>query len=73
MSAVNIVGCTRNFSNKLYKSTFKQGPLCKISFNNVVSLYFALSSKTILSLVVELFCLTTSLRDKYTTFSNDSN
>ena len=73
MSVVNTIECTRNFSNKLCKSTFKQGHLYKISFNNVVSLYFTLFSETILSLVVELSPLTTSLRDKYTTFSNDSN
>ena len=69
MSVVNTIECTPNFSNKLYK----QGHLYKISFNNVVSLYFALLSETILSLVVELSPLTTSLRDKYTTFSNYSN
>ena len=60
MSAVNTIGCTRNFSNKLYKSTFKQGPLYKTSFNE----YFALASKTILSLVVDLSSLTTSLCGK---------
>ena len=64
MSAVNTIGCTRNFSNKLYKSAFKQGPLYKTSFNDIVSLYFALASKTILSLVVDLSSSTTSLRGK---------
>ena len=54
MSAVNTIGCTRDFSYKLYKSVFKQGPLYKTSFNDIVSLYFTLASKTILNLVVDL-------------------
>ena len=63
MSAIDTIGCTRNFSNKLYKSAFKQGPLYK-TFNNIVSLYLALASKTVLSLVADLASLTTSLCGK---------
>ena len=64
MSAVNTIGCTRNFSNKLYKSAFRQGPLYKTSFSDIVSLYFALASKTIINLVVDLSSLNTSLCGK---------
>ena len=64
MSAVNTTGRARKFSNKLYKSAFRQGPLYKTSFSDIVSLYFALASKTIMSLVVDLSSLTTSLFGK---------
>ena len=64
MSAVNTIGCTRSFSNKLYKSAFRQGPLYKTSFSDIISLYLAIASKTIISLIVDLSSLTTSLCGK---------